>query len=108
MSANVLSIQDCSSDGNAISRSKDNVDVATEKYKDHSTVKMINGNLSFESRFSFKEIFESCKNEVYNLTPRRQWIKILRKYLRILQIFITLHFKIYRIMILEKQYVPKI
>ena len=44
---------------NANSRSKDGVDVAIEKYKDHPSIKMFNENVSFESRFSFKEIRES-------------------------------------------------
>ena len=56
-----LDIKECeaSSDVNAYSKSKDGVDVAIENYKDHPSTKMINKNVSFESRFSFKEIRES-------------------------------------------------
>ena len=34
-------------------------DVAIEKYEDHPSIKMIIENVSFESRFSSKEIWES-------------------------------------------------
>ena len=43
---------------NANSRSKNSVDVTIEKYKDHPSIKMINENVSFESRFSFKGMRE--------------------------------------------------
>ena len=44
---------------NANSRSTGGVDVAIEKYEDHPSIKMIIENVSFESRFSSKEIWES-------------------------------------------------
>ena len=44
---------------NENSGSKDGVDIAIEKYKDHPSIKMINENVSFESSFSFKETRES-------------------------------------------------
>ena len=57
---------------NANSRSKDGVDVAIEKYKDHPSIKMTNKNVSFESRFSFKEIRESdIQKEVSNLNSNK-------------------------------------
>ena len=57
----------------ANSRSKDGVDVAIEKYMDHPSIKIINENvLSFESRFSFKEIRESgIQKEVSNLNSNK-------------------------------------
>ena len=67
-------IKECegSSDVNANSRSKDGVDVAIEKYKDHPSIKMINENVSFESCFSFKEIRESdIQKEVSNLNSKK-------------------------------------
>ena len=59
----------------ANSRSKDGVDVAIEKYMDHPNIKIINENvLSFESRFSFKEIWESgIQKEVSNLNSNRRY-----------------------------------
>ena len=57
---------------NANPRSKVGVDVAIEKYKDHPSIKMINENVSFESRFRFKEIRESdIKKEVSNLDSKK-------------------------------------
>ena len=47
----------CSSGVNANSRSKDGGDVAIKKYRDHQ-IKMINENISLDSRFSFNEIRE--------------------------------------------------
>ena len=85
----------------ANARSKDSVNVAIEKYKDHPINKMINENVSFESRFSFTEIRESeRKTRFLILTPRNRGLSeiFLRKYLRILPIFVTLYFKIYGIM----------
>ena len=46
-------------DKNPDSRSLDNVDIAINKYKNHPSIKMINENVSFESRFNFKDISES-------------------------------------------------
>ena len=91
---------------NTNSRSKNGVDVAIEKYKDHPSIKMINENVPFESGFSFKEMRDSdIQKEVFNLTPRKRGLSeiFLRKYLRILPIFVTQYFKIYGI----KQYFPK-
>ena len=57
---------------NANSRSKDGVDVAIEKYKDHPSNKMINENVSFKTRFSCKEIRESdIQKEVSNLNSKK-------------------------------------
>ena len=86
---------------NANSRSKDGVDVAIEENKDHSSIKMINemyhlnyvlvlkkyGNLIFKKRFLV-------------LTPRKRGLSeiFLRKYLRILPIFVAQYFKICGIM----------
>ena len=36
----------------------DPVDIITEKYKNHPSIKIINENIQFDSRFSFKEISE--------------------------------------------------
>lgn len=41
---------------NANFRSDDDVDIAVEKYKDYPSIKMINGNISFELCFSLKWI----------------------------------------------------
>ena len=41
---------------NPDSRSLDNVDIAINKYKNHPSIKIINENMSFESRFNFKDI----------------------------------------------------
>ena len=64
---------EASSDANASSRSKDGVDVAIEKYKDHPSIKTINENVSFESCFRFKEIqeFDNLQKEVYNLNSKK-------------------------------------
>ena len=49
-----------SSDVNTDSKSKnDDASVAIEKYKDHSSIKMIQENVLFESAYRFKEIWES-------------------------------------------------
>ena len=69
-----LGIKECeaSSDVNVNSRFKDGVDGAIEKYKDHPSIKMINENVSFESRFSFKEIRKSgIQNKVSNLNSKK-------------------------------------
>ena len=69
-----LEIKECeaSSDVNANSRSKDCFDVAIEKYKDHSCIKIINENKKFKSRFSFKEIRKSdIYKEVSNLNSKK-------------------------------------
>ena len=43
-----------------------------EKYKDHPSIKMINENVSFESRLSFKEIRESdIEKEIANLNSKK-------------------------------------
>ena len=47
---------EANSDAKAIERSKVGVDVAIEKYKNHPSVKIINENVSFESRFNLEEI----------------------------------------------------
>ena len=44
---------------NPDSRSQDNVDIVINKYKNHPGIKMINENVSFKSRFNFKDISES-------------------------------------------------
>ena len=41
-------------DKNPGSRSLDNVDIAINKCKNHPSIKLINENVSFESRFNFK------------------------------------------------------
>ena len=41
-------------DKNPDSRSLGNVDIAINKYKNHPSIKLINENVSFESRFKFK------------------------------------------------------
>ena len=86
-----LGIKKCetSSDVNANSRVKDGADVAIEKCKDHPSIKMINENVSFESRFSFKEIGSLIyKQRFLILTPRKWGLSeiFLSKYLRILPI----------------------
>ena len=48
------------------------VDVIIEKHKDHPSIKIINENVSFESRFSFKGIRESdIQKEVSNLNSKK-------------------------------------
>ena len=43
-----------------------------EKYKDRPSIKIINENVSFESRFSFKEIRESdIEKEIANLNSKK-------------------------------------
>ena len=57
---------------NANTESKNGVNVSIEKYKDHPIIKMINENVSFESRFSFKEIRESdIQKEVSNTNSKK-------------------------------------
>ena len=46
-------------DTNPGSASQDDVDIAISKYKNHPSIKMIDENVSFESRFFFKDISES-------------------------------------------------
>ena len=62
-----------SSDVNTDSKFKDDdASVAIEKYKDHSSIKMIQENVSFESPFSFKEIRESdTQKEVSYLNSKK-------------------------------------
>ena len=96
---------------NTNSRSKGGVDVFMEKYKDHPSIKMIHENVSFEWRFSFKEITESDKKEVSNLNSKKAGTfgnVYLRKYFSILLIFATQYFKVCRTMrYLENSYFPK-
>ena len=69
-----LGVKECeaSSDVNENCTSKEGVDVAIKKYKDHPSIKMINESISFESRFSFKEIRESdIQKEVSNLNSKK-------------------------------------
>ena len=42
-------------DMNLDSRFLDNVDIAINKYKNHPSIKMVNENVSFESKFNFKD-----------------------------------------------------
>ena len=83
-----LGIKECevSSDANANSRSKDGVDVAIEKYKDHPSINMTKkyGNLIYKKRFLILTPIKLGLSEMF-----------LRKYLRILPIFVIQYFKIY-------------
>ena len=45
-------------DTNLDSRFLDNVDIAINKYKNHPSIKMINENVSFESKFNFKDHYQ--------------------------------------------------
>ena len=57
---------------NVNSTSKDGVHVAIEKYRDHTSIKMISEKVSFESRFSFKEIRKSdIQKVVSNLNSKK-------------------------------------
>ena len=57
---------------NANSRSMGGVNVAIEKYKDHPGIKIIKENVSFESRFNFKEISKSdVQKEAFNLNSKK-------------------------------------
>ena len=48
------------------------VNVAIEKYKDHPGIKIIKENVSFESRFNFKEISKSdVQKEAFNLNSKK-------------------------------------
>ena len=50
----------------------DPVDIITEKYKNHHSIKIINENIQFDSRFSFKEISEDdIKKELKNLNTKK-------------------------------------
>ena len=106
-------IRECeaSSDMNANSRSKDGADVAIEKYKDHPSIKLINENVSFESRFSFKEIRESdIQKEVSNLNSKkaRTFGNIPTNVLKdSSDIFNSILQDIWNYEILVKQYSPK-
>ena len=52
--------------------SLDPVDIITEKYKNHPSIKIINENIQFDSRFSFKEISEDdIKKELKNLNTKK-------------------------------------
>ena len=69
-----LEIKEChaSSEVNANYRSKDGVDVAVEKYKDRPSIKMINKDVLFESRFSIKVIRKSdLENVASNLNSKK-------------------------------------
>ena len=69
-----LRIKECEaySEVNANSRSMGGINVAIEKYKDHPGIKIIKENVSFESRFNFKEISESdVQKEVFNLNSKK-------------------------------------
>ena len=57
---------------NTNSGSKDGVDLAIEKYKDHPSIKIMNQNVSFGSRFSFKDINETdIQKEISNLNSKK-------------------------------------
>ena len=61
-----------SPDTNPGSASQDDVDIAISKYKNHPSIKMINENVSFESRFSFKDISEpDILKEISNLNSKK-------------------------------------
>ena len=99
------------SDVNANSRSTGGVDVAIEKYEDHPSIKMIIENVSFESRFSSKEIWESeIQKEISNLnsknagTFRNILSKVLQESSNICNSILQ---DIWNYEILEKQYFPK-
>ena len=96
---------------NANSRSTGGVDVAIEKYEDHPSIKMIIENVSFESRFSSKEIWESeIQKEISNLnsknagTFRNILSKVLQESSNICNSILQ---DIWNYEILEKQYFPK-
>ena len=57
---------------NGNSRSKGDVDVAIEKYKDHPSIKMVSENVSFKSCFRFKKLRDSgIPKKVFNLNSRK-------------------------------------
>ena len=87
-------------DMNPDSRSQDNVDIVINKDKNHPGIKMINENVSFKSRFNFKDISESdIQKEIFNLNSKSKCLVIyLQKYLKSLQMFLMQHLKIYRIL----------
>ena len=59
-------------DTNPQSRFQDEVDIAINRYKNHPSIKMINENVSFERRFTFKEIYESdIQKEISSLNPKK-------------------------------------
>ena len=96
---------------NANSGSKDGVDVAIEKCKDHPSIKMINENVSFESRFNFKEIREpDIQKEVSNLNSKKVGTfgnihtKVLKNSSNICNSILQ---DIWNCEILGKQYFPK-
>ena len=50
----------------------DPVDIITEKHKNHPSIKIINENIQFDSRFSFKEISkDDIKKELKNLNTKK-------------------------------------
>ena len=85
-------------DTNPESRSLDNVDIAIYKYKTHPSIKMINENVSLESRFNFKDINESdIQKEISNLNSKKAGI-YLQKYLKNLQMFVIQYLEIFGIL----------
>ena len=82
-----------------------------EKYKDHPSIKMINENVSFESRLSFKEIRESdIEKEIANLNSKKVGTfgniptKVLKDSSNICNSILQ---EIWNYETLEKQYFPK-
>ena len=69
----ILGIKECEIlDANPQSRFQDEFNIAINKHKNHPSVKIINGNVSFERRFTFKETNESyIQNEISNLNPKK-------------------------------------
>ena len=69
-----LGIKECKSDLDLQinSASSDPTDIAIMKYKNHRSIIMINGNVSFESQFRFRDINESnVQQEVLNLNSKK-------------------------------------
>ena len=69
-----MGIEECeaSFDVSASSGCKDGVEVTIENYNGHPYLKMTNKNVSFESRFSFKEMLEyDIKKVVSNMNSKK-------------------------------------
>ena len=86
-------------DKNPYFGSLDNVDIAINKYKNHPSLKMINENISFESRFNFK--VSQIYKKKFLISTQRRWeslVKYLLKYLQSLQMFVMHYLEIFGIL----------
>ena len=92
-------------DTNPNSRSQDDVDITINIYKNHSSTKIINIIVSFESRLNINDINEfKIPKEMSNHNSRR-WeclIIYLQKYVNSVQMFVMQYLEIYGILKYQK------